>query len=1247
MTREEMNACLSLTSKSFDYIPYCESEPSCYARLNNIISTNFDVPTSNDMYHLKNSVARSWFFYNKGTKEINEITKKCLAKDASSLPGHVNQSRFYISEAFNELDKTIIKSFEIISKEYDYLKKEDVELIREEKIYDNYISFKQILSELTTGSKKTKSYVSFYNEKIENFKKRNPNLPSNLIERDSIYLKILRLGNDYILEDLKLEHQQIEFYFLSTPYNQIINHFELLLFKTQSLTSLRQLPASDMMLLYSDILGEKNSSLEMFFDLIKEYNKNLKEVFDKKNFLWTQIENNYNTTKKLKLQSEHNENIEFIYRHLISEKISSKQNNDELFYETELKLIQLRKTKFENKLTIGKELSELKNLNNSFILLKGFYEEKNTKNNQQINEVCNKKAQEVLKLKNDILELNKLFDDLLFFANKTLNETELKTVFCKQTIEKEIEFNLGIQNIELLKAKYIDQTRECFGYLDELLPKTNLNELKTIYFQLKKEPVTNENLFYFNEACEKIKTQVNNELSSNQDIQQLKRNYSKLISLQKELLIVNEYYPKPRKTKIDGVASEIAFYEKYRTNIGFDYVKIINVASQLNQRIEKFNFDLEKYLESEKIEGILKNIKFNNSNNFLINAKEKFSSNLQIEINNPFDKIKQKTTIKIPFSINLNTNPLIENYLKGQEESLLIIKEIPRGKTTFFGEYTNKVEYEINSKIILATNKQSIIQESVIIKNKENFEKVFFEINTPNIKNAELIYDGKNIGFILEQGKINFVLENVSQKSKIDIYYYVNDLITIEQKLLKINNLELEKQIVEYKLNIRNTTNQKLTANLLIDFKKNYLVEKVNIYDPGFVDKRLTFINDQILLRNIDFFEFEEKEFLLIATINNSEQYYTSRLINLKEKLEFTNPLLSNKINDHLKYDFSEDWLRKTIELIDETNKFLFELEEEQQKIIQKELIKNELLEKTIEYEKIVQELKELGLINEKEKITKILNEIELLLNEGDEKNLLTALNKINNIDFEIDNAIINELELIKKEIEKNYMNDELKQHSNEIISKINFLLINGSNLDNLKDVYFEIQNSYYELQKRQKEIKQTEIKYSDYLKEKIIASKELIEILKKELNEDNQKMIEIRFIPPITINRLESLELELYSFKEEEILKHEFEIKNIYNELLMSYEDIKRQAIKRFNEGIDKGYSKNVLSKAKEHIDNNNYLLSMFSLIERENTEIQIVGLVPIIFILIIIVFVAIYSKKNNKKNKEDKNKIIESWEN
>ena len=73
MSRSEKNVCYSLTTKSYSYIPACETENSCFEKVNSLFKTQLNYSEESKLYEIKNHVARSWFYYNKSIKEFENI----------------------------------------------------------------------------------------------------------------------------------------------------------------------------------------------------------------------------------------------------------------------------------------------------------------------------------------------------------------------------------------------------------------------------------------------------------------------------------------------------------------------------------------------------------------------------------------------------------------------------------------------------------------------------------------------------------------------------------------------------------------------------------------------------------------------------------------------------------------------------------------------------------------------------------------------------------------------------------------------------------------------------------------------------------------------------------------------------------------------------------------------------------------------------------------------------------------------
>jgi hypothetical protein len=1242
LSREEQNLCESMTSKSFDYIPYCSSEDACFSRLNGLISTDFEIPTNNKIYHLKNDFARSWYFYNKAIKSIEEVNDICDSKNISNLPGEINQSRFYLEEAFEETDSGIKKSLEIISQEVNFLEREDIHLIKEEKIYDSYTSFKQIIAEISEESPKSDSYISFYNEKFEKFKNSSSKIPSNLIEKDSIYLSLLN-SKHFLPEEIANINikNKGKIYSLSDSFDNFFDYFKNWFLREESLGELKKLPTKEIMLLYSDISSEKNSVLENFSKQITTYNNNYIIIKNKRNELYEKINSLQDKATKL-INENNNEEINFLYNKLFSENISNEINEYELYEENNQKLISFRKNKAMNKFSIGKEINEAKELINNYEYIIKKSKEKSINENQKIKEKCNSISEEILNYENTNFQIKNLFSEMMFYANRTLKNEESKFYFCKKTILLKEYYLTAKKDFELLKAKQIDLTKNCFSYLDKVLLKSNLEELKTLYIELKKEKVTESNLFYFKEACEKLKSQTNKELKNSNYFEEILIDFKQLKSIKADFELLVDFFDSKQKTNLGELNKKIESYEDFIKN---DELILENFAGKEKEISIQLNSDIDRFseiLKEEKIDEITKNVAISNNSGVAYLNKE-FKSELIVKIDNPFEEIKEEVLITIPLEVDFNNNELIIDYFKGREKTLVKLNKIPNGITNLVGSYKSNINYEIDKKVIFANNKNSVIEYELNILNKEIFSKVFFEIESFKNNKINVFFNGKETDFLENKGKLSFVLEDISNKSNILIHFYTDSLITLKNKKINVKDLDLHTQIIEYELIAKNNYSEKITADLLIDFFKNTLVEEINLYDSEFVNKRINFIDEYILLKNIEFFSGEEKEFLLILKINNSKEYYSRVLEDLSIKLINIDDKLRNDILNHLTYEFSENWIKKSIDLITRANEKIennLYLENKNKEI---ELIRNKLKENLKYLEETNDELTKIGLINSSDNLVGIINKNKQLIDSNNYNDLVLVLKNLNDLNFYLEDSIKDELNIIKEDLDE-IDNEELDFEKEELLKNISNLL-NLKNYNDLKENYLKIKDDYANLLLKETEIQNENLEESQKVNNLLIESKGLIEIIRRELDFESLELINIRFIPPITKNRLEQLEEKLNEYNEE-LLENKFEILNINNELKNAYSEIKYQAIKKYNQAIDEGINKSTLKKARELIDNNNYVSSMFTLENNNNTPtFDFIGIIPIALILIISIVIVFIKKQKNQEEDKTKNIVEESW--
>ena len=275
MTRAEKNLCTNLTSKSYSYIPVCETEKSCFEKVALLFKTNLGYEQESNLYELKNKIARSWYFYNKAVSESKKISDACKQGNYASLAGEINQTENYMDNSFLELDEAMKKSFEVIKLEEKILSDENFDNAKEESTYDSLVELRQIISELKNGGTNSDSYVSYYLKKADSFNKSNAGkLKQNLVENTPFWIEDYDYFEGIILKKFNIS-QEGYFPSLSSALQNAINYFEAKFFTQQGIVELQNFPISDFMKLYSDMGGNNASALKRFADLINRTSKNL------------------------------------------------------------------------------------------------------------------------------------------------------------------------------------------------------------------------------------------------------------------------------------------------------------------------------------------------------------------------------------------------------------------------------------------------------------------------------------------------------------------------------------------------------------------------------------------------------------------------------------------------------------------------------------------------------------------------------------------------------------------------------------------------------------------------------------------------------------------------------------------------------------------------------------------------------------------------------------------------------------
>lgn len=1252
MTRSEKNLCIKLASKSYAFLPNCTTENSCFDEVGELFKTKLNYNDESYLYEIQNHVARSWYFYNESLKEQKLIVKYCNNSDGVNAAGSINQAQFLISESFYELDQAMKKSFILIAKKENELTNKEIDQIKEEKIYLDLIELRQILSELDSGATNSDTYTSYYSKKANDFAKSSASKGFEIIvEKTPFWIEHFDTINNTILKEIGIKNQA-NFPFMEDIIPYLIYQAETLFYKKQSLLALQNFPIYEFMKLYSDLGGNKNSALKRFADLINRISVNENELNDKIENLWKITEKNILIANELILKEKEINEFSKISEKLILQTINLNKNSNESLIKIKEEYLTLKEKKTLSNLSKGEELKKLnffdEELNKLIIDLKfnqNGFEEKLIK-------ACKEEAKKKEYENNyESNEINQLIQDIQFFSSRVTNTNGRECLLaCTELMEKKEILNIALKNYALFESQKKDSAKNCLAFLEKIFQYEQINEQKFLFEELKKTQINKDNLEEFNIKCnliqEKVKKYLSEETTYKNILQEYLNSKKNLLQLEKIYFYSNQ---KETLTQINSYENKLKSFEEYFNEKEILFEKIASLKETILEKLMKINQELNKIVKEKTIEFIQETIIIKKINQSIIILNEPNYSEHLLIIENPFEEIVEEIYLKINTQINsFQTAHECIDYVKND---LIKINCLPKGKITanFFEETTyTSIEKDV---IKHASNELSLLKRTINIEPKIQTNKLL--IKTPEPKNTSLtnvLIDSKEILFSNENNYTTFLVENLNEKTIIEVDYYLKNLIIISKELIEVKNTDLDETLI-YSLSAKNDFSEKINATLIIPFPSTSA--EITIYSADYTKKEIKKVGEKIILQNQIFEAKETKYYEIWVKTSNALDYYSEGLEkqasffemhNLTEEQETTKKAIESNNLDLMKKIFESN--------VEKINRIELN-EKEKTELI---LMKQKLLDKIEELRKKQEELVLMGLISQSEKIG---TTIDSILNEkmNTEKDIAKSFDTLVNLVYSTDNKIKGEVEKMwSKIIETVEDDEELNKIKNSFFDlKIEFEEIFYVDALKANKLFVELTETHdlffttlKEVQKtRNNEQKNYEKKIEDILN----YCDETLTYFEEKLLQNNSELLKSKFITPLTQTRIEKIKLLLNEIKNSNEYPSEKlkKLEPLFDELWVANENIKRQAINSFNNAVDKKSSKEVLEQSKKLIDQNNFIDAYLFLQTPNMVDLNLFGFSAFLPILIIIISAIILKNKYSKKEKEEseRKKIIsEEWE-
>ncbi|PIN85391.1 MAG: hypothetical protein COV47_02370 [Candidatus Diapherotrites archaeon CG11_big_fil_rev_8_21_14_0_20_37_9] len=276
-------ACMELTSYSFITIPECDSQDSCFIELEKNFPINeslFSSEVKAAVFDSKNHAARAWLFMNAARENLNAIHDVCASqKNISSLSKETNNLRNNLLIVVEEIDRFNEFASTAIVLETNRLEVDDVNLMKEEFLFDDYIIMNQNILDFSQGNSGSNTYASRFLFEAKKFDVIASSLDLQPVLRESTIFDLLE-GNDKLFVAF-LKEKDFPLVSLSPFFFSISEFLKNLFVMSDSLGILNALPSFEVFSSVEKIIGARDSALSSFFILFESDSINRKELTER------------------------------------------------------------------------------------------------------------------------------------------------------------------------------------------------------------------------------------------------------------------------------------------------------------------------------------------------------------------------------------------------------------------------------------------------------------------------------------------------------------------------------------------------------------------------------------------------------------------------------------------------------------------------------------------------------------------------------------------------------------------------------------------------------------------------------------------------------------------------------------------------------------------------------------------------------------------------------------------------------
>lgn len=828
--------CKQLSSYAETSMPDCFSQEACFQESEkNFFSSNdalkFQHPLNQKLVEWLNLNARAWLYFNQAESKLREINRICsdAESDFSRLPLLVDEFNAFMLQTAKDIDEANALSISIILLQSEWLEESRIDLIKEESLFQNFISFQSNLNAIKSKKQTEKNFINTYIKNAEAFQALvNKTGFSKGYAHEKSFFDLFPSTTSTILNSM--DKESFMFPFISNALQSFVSLVYSSNKTSESLSLLNKVPSFSFFSSIDSLAGTKNSSNKEFAVLIKSTAQNTDSLKQKSEELEKEITSLISVNESMLAELSIDEallDLNFVSSLFIglNEKTSIAfqgfKFNELSFLKQkladELERIQKEFSLLKGKarsLALGEKISRLKQLRTDLNELSNNISFASTELLEGIESLCNNKLALIEESLPDINSGNSELSFIKKSIEKSITEfnasNNQKIVYCRKAVNAFTALKQSLENYLVFEQQSIESSKDCLGFLEKVFSaEMDFSFLENEFIELKaRKPFLKS--FELNEKCYGLKEKTISFVKSKKEVKEIETMFSELSSLFNALRIGPE----------SDEAKAFNLIKNFFPGNSFDLTKlgkIDSVFQAIELLMQRLSLKLAGYFEAEH-PGL---VRISQLSAFYSDGKS--SASYLLEIENPFASINQAFSIKIPFpsdSIILSGKPSSLAFIRPVSGFMEIgFKTLPKGITAIEFSSADLIQSSSKLELLHASMREAFFARKL-------FMKALLSINNPQIElfladeaidesSVIVIHENKKVSFELRNSVVSFILPEINGEAQASVFFSVKNPVSYEIKAVG-EKAEQGIKTITYSIEARNELSQELELQVVI-----------------------------------------------------------------------------------------------------------------------------------------------------------------------------------------------------------------------------------------------------------------------------------------------------------------------------------------------------------------------------------------------------------------------------------------------